>query len=101
MSETPITLGEYWAAGQGVGAPTPHTPPEMDDGGIFTFTDVHIEGATLEVVPQATGNVEITISYGPDDGYMLTLHHLDRADLIRALLHDFHYSPERGGPDDA
>jgi hypothetical protein len=150
IDQRPLTLGEYWAAGQAVhyirtvdwaaknsapyrcGAmtghastsredvtcsdcldlldggwdPNPlHTPPRMENAngltdGVFTFHDTHIQGATLEVVPQTTGNVEISITYGPDDGYLFTLHHLDRADLLRALLHDFHYSPERGGPHD-
>ena len=82
-----------------------HIPPRMTDendltDGVFIFHDTFIEGASMEVVPQLSGNVEITIGYGPDDGYMLTLSHLDRADLLRALLHDFHYSPERGGPHD-
>lgn len=71
--------------------------------GVFTFFDVHLgEYYTLEVVPQTTGNVEITIgSAEVDDGRMFTLSQLDRADLIRALLHDFHYSPEKGGPNDS
>jgi hypothetical protein len=99
-----VTCSDCLELIQGVGTPTPlHTPPEMgdaegNDDGVFTFTDTHIQGCTMEVVPQTSGNVEITVSYGPDDGYMFTLHHLDRADLLRALLHDFHYSPERGGP---
>lgn len=100
-----VTCSDCLELIQGVGTPTPHTPPVMGDGdnnadGVFTFTDTHIQGCTMEVVPQTTGNVEITVSYGPDDGYMFTLHHLDRADLLRALLYDFHYSPERGGPND-
>lgn len=81
--------------------PPRHTPPYMndDDNGVFTFHDVHITGCTLEVVPQESGNVEITVDYN-GDGHFATLHHLDRMDLVRALLHDFHYSPERGGPND-
>lgn len=76
-------------------------PPYMNDrdDGVFTFHDVHLPGCTLEVVPQLSGNLEITISYG-GDGHFMTLSHLDRADLLRAVLHDFHYSPERGGPND-
>lgn len=109
--EKPITLTEFLDP-RGVGAPTPHRhkPPRMEDGlgmvdGVFIFHDVHLgKDYTLEVVPQLSGNVELTVS-GPDDagtedGRMFSLSHLDRADLIRALLHDFHYSPERGGPND-
>lgn len=97
VRQIPLSLTEYNAAGPR------RTPPRMTDGndltdGVFIFHDTFIESASMEVVPQLSGNVEITISYGPDDGYMLTLSHLDRADLLRALLHDFHYSPERGGP---
>jgi hypothetical protein len=90
----------------GVGVPTPrHKPPRMEDArgmtdGVFEFYDTHIEGCSMEVVPQLSGNVEITISYGPDDGMLFTLNHLDRADLFRALLHEFHYSREVGGPAD-
>lgn len=89
---------------KGVGTPTPRLtkPPEMNDNdtGEFVFYDVDYDERvnprlTMEVVPQTTGNVEIEI-----DGALFTLSHLDRADLIRALLHDFHYSPERGGPND-
>lgn len=77
-----------------------HTPPRMVDengltDGVFTFYDTHeTDNWTMEVVPQTTGNVEITIGES-----LFTLNHLDRADMLRALLHDFHYSPERGGPD--
>jgi hypothetical protein len=101
--ETDLGLIDWLREKLGVGPSTPrHKPPYMNekDDGVFIFHDVHIEGATLEVVPQQSGNVELTVSYGADDGYMLALHHVDRADLIRALLHDFHYSPERGGPND-
>lgn len=95
---------------RGVGAPTPqlHTPPRMvDDNGLtdgmFRFYDVdnnHPDRQfraeyVLDVVPMESGNVEIICG-----DTMFTLHHLDRADLIRALLHDFHYSPEKGGPND-
>lgn len=80
--------------------PPRHTPPELDyENGTFTFHDAHITGLTLEVIPQESGNVELAVEYD-GDGHFTTLHHLDRADLIRALLHDFHYSPERGGPND-
>lgn len=81
--------------------PARHIPPYMNEtgDGVFIFHDVHIHGCELEVVPQASGNVELTVSLD-GDGYFTTLSHLDRADLIRALLHDFHYSPERGGPHD-
>lgn len=91
---------EDWKIEQGVGAPTPnHTPPRMVDGngltdGIFEFYDDSTE-RTLDVRPTPDGSVRIDM-----DGSIFNLHHLDRADLIRALLHDFHYSPERGGPHD-
>lgn len=78
-----------------------HTPPRMNatDDGIFLFTDRHHgDGFTMEVVPQLSGNVEITIEEPGGSGHMFTLSHLDRADMLRALLHEFHYSPERGGP---
>lgn len=83
--------------------PPRHTPPLMNENGdgIFLFHDVHLgAGYTLEVVPQVSGNVEITIEDAAMNGHLFTLSHLDRADLLRALLHDFHYSPERGGPHD-
>lgn len=91
----------------GVGASTPlHTPPRMEDergmtDGVFIFHDVHDTEhvSTMEVVPQLSGNVEITLGY-KGEGVLFTLSHTDRADLLRALLHDFHYSPERGGPND-
>jgi hypothetical protein len=97
--------------GQGVGAPTPrlHTPPRMenDNGhidGVFIFHDVHIEGCTLEVVPQLSGNVEVTVAYKedgtPEDGALFTLSLFDRVNLLQALLHEFHYGPEVGGPGD-
>ena len=94
-----------WMVKEGVGVPTPkHTPPRMEDDngltdGAFAFYDVHIPGNELEIVPQQSGNVEITIG-DESEGRFFTLSHLDRADMIRALLHDFHYSPERGGPSD-
>ena len=78
-----------------------HAPPRMEDengltDGVFIFYDIHETDLwNMEVVPQVTGNVEITIGE-----QLFTLSHLDRADMIRALLHDFHYSPERGGPAD-
>ena len=78
-------------------------PPYMNDNddGAFRFTDTHHgDGFTMEVVPQTTGNVEITIEERNGAGHLFTLSHLDRADLLRALLHEFHYSPERGGPHD-
>ncbi|UOK18413.1 hypothetical protein SEA_BRUHMOMENT_97 [Arthrobacter phage BruhMoment] len=87
-----------------------HQPPKMNeiDDGIFRFYDVDWNAAhplttrmSMEVVPQTTGNVEITLDAdGNADDLMITLSHLDRMDLVRALLHDFHYSPERGGPHD-
>lgn len=83
-------------ASAGGSGPRPlHKPPMMDERntGIFEFYDVTYQHP-MEVVPQSpSGNVEITLG-----DTLFTLHHLDRADLIRALLHDFHYSPERGGP---
>lgn len=78
-----------------------HVPPVMNESGdgVFLFTDTHHgAGFTMEVVPQTTGNVEITLDNPQSPGHMFTLSHLDRMDLVRALLHDFHYSPERGGP---
>lgn len=107
--DTDLGLIDWLKEKLGIGSPTPrHTPPRMEDergmtDGVFIFTDVHHgEGYTLEVVPQLSGNVEITLeSSEVDDGRMFTLHHLDRADLLRALLHDFHYSPERFGPNDS
>lgn len=76
-------------------SPPFHKMPLMNagDDGIFTFFDVHVDGNPLELVPQLSGNVEITLGET-----LFTLSHLDRANMIRALLHDFHYSPERGGP---
>lgn len=99
--DTDLSLADWlYLHGHSKVRPARHTPPDLDpENGTFTFHDVHITGCTLEVVPQLSGNVEITVAYG-DDGHFTTLHHLDRADLIRALLHDFHYSPERGGPND-
>lgn len=95
-------------AEEGVGTPTPqrHTPPRMEDSnglvdGVFVFYGTHSDlGGQMEVVPQESGNVEFTISAdeSQQEGLGFSLSHLDRADLIRALLHDFHYSPERGGP---
>lgn len=95
----------------GVGASTPsHKPPVMNDkdDGIFTFYDVDWRAAeplttrvSLEVVPQTTGNVEMVIDAdGNADALLFTLSHADRMNLVRALLHDFHYSPERGGPNE-
>lgn len=73
------------------------TPPEMneDGDGVFMFYSPFDPEVGMEVVPQTTGNVEITIGE-----HYFTLSHLDRADMIRALLHDFHYSPEKDGPHD-
>ena len=99
--DTDLGLIDWLREKLGVGPSTPlHTPPEMgdasgDDDGVFTFHDTYHRENPLEVVPQLSGNVEITLG-----GTLFTLHHLDRADLIRALLHEFHYSPERGGPQD-
>lgn len=83
--------------------PKLHTPPYMndDEDGLFIFTDRHHgAGYTMEVAPQSTGNIEITIEEPGGEGHIFTLSHLDRADMLRALLHEFHYSPERGGPND-
>lgn len=67
-----------------------------NDDGVFRFYGTHSGlGGQMEVVPVDTGNVEFTVGHR-----IFSLSHLDRADLIRALLHDFHYSPERGGPND-
>lgn len=74
-------------------------PPQMGtefDDGVFIFYDRYVPDFEMEVVPMSpSGNVEITIA-----DHFFTLSHLDRADLIRALLHDFHYSPEEGAPAD-
>ena len=83
---------------EGVGTPTPRQkPPLMNeaDDGVFEFYDVHYPQSRMEVAPQLSGNVEIDFNDA-----VFTLSHLDRADLIRALLHDFHYSPEKDGPHD-
>jgi hypothetical protein len=85
----------------GVGAPTPkrlHTPPYMADNndGLFIFHDVHLgKDYTLEVVPQLSGNVEFTTG-----DRLFTLSLFDRVNLLQALLHEFHYGPEIGGPAD-
>ena len=89
--------------------PARHTPPRMEDDnglvdGVFVFHGTHSDlGGQMEVVPMTTGNVEFTISSddSQQDGLVFNLSHLDRADMLRALLHDFHYSPERGGPNDS
>lgn len=102
----PVTCADCLNLLAGGSEPRPlHRPPMMndDESGTFTFYDVdnlHPDSLfrqewPLEVTPQTTGNVEVNIC-----GTLFTLHHLDRADLIRALLHDFHYSPERFGPTD-
>ena len=100
-----------WSREQGVGPSTPlHTPPRMEDergmvDGVFVFYDTHLgPGYTLEVVPQLSGNVEVTLS-GPDDGttedgILFSLSLFDRVNLLQALLHEFHYGPEVGGPAD-
>lgn len=106
--DTDLGLLDWLREKLGVGGSTPrHKPPRMEDergmvDGVFEFYDVDYYAAvplsntaSMEVVPQTTGNVEITLC---DSTF--TLSHLDRADLIRALLHDFHYSTERGGPND-
>lgn len=98
--ETNLGFAEWMIGREGVGAATPHKPPLMNerDNGVFEFYDVDFyndKPCSLEVVPQTTGNVEITLG-----DTFFNLSHLDRADMIRALLHDFHYSPERGGPND-
>lgn len=98
--ETNLGFREWMIGRDGVGSPTLHKPPLMNerDSGVFEFYDVDFyndKPCSLEVVPQTTGNVEITLG-----DTFFNLSHLDRADMIRALLHDFHYSPERGGPND-
>lgn len=83
---------------------TRHVPPYMNDAddGVFRFHGAHSDlGGEMEVIPMTTGNVEFEVrDTVSGKGMIFNLHHLDRADLIRALLHDFHYSPERGGPAD-
>ena len=101
-----------WMREVGVGPSTPtlHIPPRMEDergmvDGVFVFTDIHLgAGYTMEVVPQLSGNVEVTLS-GPDDGttedgILFTLSLFNRADVMKAFLHEFHYGPEVGGPAD-
>lgn len=107
--EQPVSLTEFLDT-KGVETPTPqrHKPPRMEDAnglndGVFIFYGTHSDlGGEMEVVPMTSGNVEFTIApnSSQSDGLVFSLSHLDRADLIRALLHDFHYSPERGGPND-
>lgn len=109
--DTDLGLIDWLKEKLGVGGPTPrlHTPPRMEDergmtDGVFIFHDVHIEGCTLEVVPQLSGNVEITVAYKedgtPEDGALFSLSLFDRVNLLQALLHEFHYGPEIGGPAD-
>jgi len=95
-----VTCPDCLALVEWVGEPTPipgcQRPPQMGtefDDGVFIFYDIHHEQSEMEVVPQISGNVEITIG-----DTLFTLSHLDRMDLVRALLHDFHYSPEQDGP---
>lgn len=104
--DTDLSFAEWmYLHGHSNERPARHIPPRMvdDNGlvdGVFIFHDANTSGVTLEVVPMSTGNIEFTIEVDGKDGHFTTLHHLDRADLIRAVLHDFHYSPERGGPAD-
>lgn len=104
--ETDLSLADWlYLHGHSTVRPARHIPPRMEDenglvDGVFIFHDVRMAGVTLEVVPMTTGNVEFTIEVDGKDGHYTTIHHLDRMDLVRALLHDFHYSPERGGPAD-
>lgn len=110
--DTDLGFMDWMRERLGVGAPTPklHIPPRMEDergmvDGVFVFTDVHLgAGYTLEVVPQLSGNVEMTMS-GSDDGtseggILFTLSLFDRVNVLQALLHEFHYGPEVGGPAD-
>ena len=88
----------------GVGQPTLHNPPYMNDmnDGVFRFHGTHSDiRGEMEVIPMTTGNVEFEIRDNDSGkGMIFNLSHLDRMDLVRALLHDFHYSPEQGGPND-
>lgn len=107
--ETVLSFADFRSVERGVGVPTHlRKPPRMEDSnglvdGVFIFYDVDHNHPDerfrneydLEVVPQNTGNVEVTCA-----GTVITIAHSDRMDLVRALLHDFHYSPERGGPND-
>lgn len=94
-----------WLNDQGGSEPRPlHSPPIMNDNedGVFRFYGTHSDlGGEMEVIPMTTGNVEFGVrDTASGAGLIFNLSHLDRIDLVRALLHDFHYSPERGGPDD-
>lgn len=79
-----------------------HRPPDMEhtSAGVFVFYGTHSDtGGQMEVVPMVSGNVEFTISSDASqrDGLVFNLAHLDRANLIRALLHNFNYSRGRDG----
>lgn len=91
---------EDWLEAGGVGGSGSrplHKPPYLnyEGSGVFEFYDVEDAHHSMEVVPQGTGHVEFTLS-----NVTFLLSHLDRVDLVRALLHDLHYSPEVGGPGD-
>lgn len=108
--DTDLSFAEWkYLHGHSNERPARHTPPRMEDpltggpDGVFIFYGTHSDlGGQLEVVPMSTGNVEFTISddESQQGGLVFSLSHLDRADMLRALLHDFHYSREIGGPGD-
>lgn len=107
--DTDLSFAEWkYLHGHSNERPARHKPPRMEDDnglvdGVFEFYDVDYYNphpdltctASMEVVPMTTGNVEFTVG-----DTLFTLSHLDRADMLRALLHDFHYSREIGGPGD-
>lgn len=107
--DTDLSFAEWkYLHGHSNERPARHTPPRMEDDnglvdGTFIFYGTHSDlGGELEVVPMQSGNVEFTISSADaaNGGLVFNLSHLDRADMLRALLHDFHYSREIGGPGD-
>ncbi|QWY81384.1 hypothetical protein SEA_RIZWANA_87 [Arthrobacter phage Rizwana] len=92
----PMKLSDVLA--EGVGQPTRrHEPPYLNDNddNLWVFYDQRNPfDPNLRVSALADGHLQVSL--GEQN---FRLHHLDRMDLVRALLHDFHYSPETGGPD--
>lgn len=92
---------EDWLEAGGVGGSGSrplHTPPYMNesDDNLWIFRDANTpDGEELVVAQREHGHVDLIIG-----GEQFRLHHLDRMDLVRALLHDFNYSSEVGGPGD-
>ncbi|ALY10873.1 hypothetical protein WILDE_91 [Arthrobacter phage Wilde] len=79
-----------------VGQPT-HVPPILNekDDNLWLFHDRMESDVELIVQNAERGHAVLVLN-----GETFHLHHLDRLDLVRALLHDLHYSPEVGGPHD-